>query len=167
MKSGIIRFYTTPKYSIDLSPELLGLITDTLDAELLNKYTFKKKNKEEFEIWLDIEVETNDIKAREIFKKQKENIFSVEIKLPYNKVVKDKETIIPAFIEHLIQAVSQVLKPYINAGDEVYSKITQMLLTETQNNDKYIYKPDPDAIDMDALVEEALKHFPNLKTSKD
>lgn len=166
MKSGIIRFYTTPKYSFDLSGELLNLITDTIDSEILDKYTFNKKNSDEFEIWLDVEVETDDKKTREIFKKQNKKIFSIEIKLPYSKVVKDKVTIIPAFIEHFMEAVSQVLKPYIDADENIYSKVTDILLTETKYNNKYVYKLDPDAIDMYALVEEALKHFPHLKTSR-
>jgi len=165
MKSGIIRYYTTPGFYINLSADFLNLVSDTIDNEILNKFKFAKTDINEIDFYLDSEVESDLIITREIFMKQGNGIMSFEIKLPYRIVVKKNITDNSEFIRLFVNAVSLVLKPYLIIDDEIFELVINQLLAKTANNPVYKFQPANDVLEMQNIVADAMNIYKQNKNN--
>ena len=99
---SILGYYTTPDYSLKMSNKLFNLLRQTINNEILAKYTFPKIKSTVFEILIDSEVETNQRRVVQLSKTGRGKYFSFRFFLPYQVVTENKKLNIPAFISEFM-----------------------------------------------------------------
>jgi len=134
---SVLGYYTTPDYSFRMSDKLFNLICDTIENEILAKFTFPKVKSAILEILIDAEVETNTRRIIQLSKTGRGEYFSFRFFIPYHVVTKDEKLNVPAFINEFMEGIRTSLSLFKVVPDELIDRLKEQLIAETKDNKEY------------------------------
>jgi len=166
---NIIEYSTTPDYHLEVSNKLYYLIRETIENEILAKYTFPKVKSTIFEILVDSEVKTNTRRVIQLSKTGRGEYFSFRFFIPYNIVMKDDKLNISAFINEFMEGIRTALSQFNTLPTELIDNLKAQLIAETADKQEYEYVKSPDELAMDRVMLEfnELLKAEGIKTQKD
>ena len=159
---SILGYYTTPDYSLKMSNKLFNLLRQTINNEILAKYTFPKIKSTVFEILIDSEVETNQRRVVQLSKTGRGKYFSFRFFLPYQVVTENKKLNIPSFISEFMEGIRTALSQFNLVPDKHIDQLKEQLIAETKGKKEYEHIKSTDEIAM----EKALEQFREMRKTE-
>ena len=156
---SILGYYTKSGYSFSLSDKLFNLICDTIENEILAKYTFPKIKSTILEILIDVELESDKCRIIQLSKTGRGEYFSFRFFLPYSIVVKNKKLNITAFISEFMECIRTVLSQFNIVPDGLIDRLKEQLIAETSGKKEYEHVKSANEI----ATEKVLKKFHEMK----
>lgn len=134
---NIIGYYTTPDYDLKMSNKLYHLLRQTIENEILAKFTFPKIKSSILEIFIDTEVKSDERKVIQLSKTGRGEYFTFRFFLPYNIVVKNRKLKIKEFISEFMECIRTAFSQFNVVSDELIDKLKENLIVETSDNKEY------------------------------
>ncbi len=151
-KISILGYYTTPDYDLKMSNNLYNLLRQTINNEILAKYTFPKIKSTVFEILIDSEVETDIRKVIQLSKTGRGEYFSFRFFLPYRIVTENKKLNIAAFINEFMEGIRTALSQFKVVPDKHIDQLKEQLIAETKGKNEYEHVKSADEIAMETVM---------------
>ena len=168
-KISILGYYTTPERDLKMSNKLYNLLRQTINNEILAKYTFPKVKSTIFEILVDSEVKTNTRRVIQLSKTGRGEYFSFRFFIPYNIVMKDDKLNIPAFINEFMEGIREALSQFNTLPTELIDNLKAQLIAETTDKPEYEHIKSADEIAMEKVLKKFREELKaeGIKTQRD